>query len=118
MFAPTVYKDDGWFILEAIGKDSVRVDINRNGSKVTYAKPQNVMGYIKDDRWRKFFENYISNCNVFIRSPYCQYKLAEWNTHHPEAKISSLQVIFMRESTVPLGQKQEAKKEILCHCHF
>lgn len=45
MFAPTVFKDDGWYVLEATKKDSSRIDINRNGQAVDYQKPTNIVPY-------------------------------------------------------------------------
>jgi hypothetical protein len=116
MFAPSVLKDDGWYVLEGTTADSLKIDINRNGAKADYSKPALALTYIKDDRWRKFLENYIFTYNAFIRPYYCNYILKEWNTEHPEKKVVSLGVIYMKEISLPPGQKQTATREVLCRC--
>ena len=116
MFAPTVFKDDGWYVMEGTTADSLKVDINRGGSKADYAKPASVLAYIKDDRWRKFYENYLFTYNDFIRPYLCQYLLADWNKNHPEKPIVLLKIIYMKEVSVLPGEKQTVTKEVLCIC--
>ncbi len=121
MFAPTVLKDDGWYIPEGITQnktksDSYRIDINRNGKLVDFTKPLNLIEYIKDDRWRKFLENYMFVQNDFIRPYYCNYLLKDWNRKHPGNKIDSLTIIYMKEFTPPPGKPLLVTKEILCGC--
>ena len=116
MFAPTVFKDDGWYVMEGITKDSLRIDINRNGVKADYTKPASVLAYIKDDRWRKYYENYLFTYNDFIRPHLCNYLIPNWNTNHPDKKIVSLQIIYMKEISVLPNQKQTVTKEVLCNC--
>lgn len=116
MFAPTVFKDDGWFIMEGTTKDSLKIDINRNGTKADYNKPNSVLDYIKDDRWRKFYENYVFASNAFIRPYLCTYLMGEWNKNHPDTKIDSLKIIFMKEFSVLPYQKQKVTKEVLFTC--
>ena len=116
MFAPSVLKDDGWYILEGTTKDSLKIDINRNGAKADYTKPALALTYIKDDRWRKYLENYLFTYNNFMRHYYCTYLLADWNKQHLENKISSLEVIYMKEMSVLPPQKQTVTRELLCKC--
>ena len=116
MFAPTVFKDDGWYIMQGITKNNEFIDINRNGIKVDYTKPLSLLTYIKDDRWRKFYENYLFTSNEFIRPYFCNYLLKHWNETHPDKTISSLQIIYMKEISVLPGEKQTLTKEELCHC--
>ena len=116
MFAPTVFKDDGWYVMEGIAKDSLHIDINRNGSQADYTKPASVLAYIKDDRWRKYYENYLFTYNDFIRPYLCTYLIKDWNTNHPDEEIISLQIIYMKEVSVLPNQKQQVTKEILCTC--
>jgi hypothetical protein len=116
MFAPIVFKDDGWYIMQGTTKDSVQIDINRNGTKVDYSKPVSVLTYIKDDRWRKFYENYLFTSNEFIRPYFCAYLLKDWNTAHSDNTISYLKIIYMKEISVLPNQKQPLTKEELCIC--
>jgi hypothetical protein len=117
MFSPTVLKDDGWYVMEGIKADRSAIDINREGKPVDYLKPKCVLDHIKDDRWRKFGENYMFAKNDFMRAPYCKYLLTEWNTNHPDNKIDSLNVVYVKEITpAPPGTMLIATKEILCGC--
>lgn len=117
MFAPTVFKDDGWYVMEgATKKNATKIDINRNGIQADYSKPASVLAYIKDDRWRKFYENYVIAGNAFIRSYMCTYLLNNWNKNHADKKIDSLKIIYMKEFSVLPNQKQTVTKEVLCTC--
>jgi hypothetical protein len=116
MFAPAVFKEDGWYVMEGTTTDSVKIDINRKGVKADYEKPSSVLAYIKDDRWRKYYENYIFPYNDFIRAPLCNYLRDDWNKKNPNKKISSLQIIYMKEMSVLPNEKQTVTKEVMCTC--
>jgi len=116
MFAPTVFKDDGWYIMEGITTDSLHIDINRNGVKADYSKPASVLAYIKDDRWRKYYENYLFTYNNLIRPYLCSYLVVDWNKNHPDKRIIFLQIIYMKEVSALPNEKQVVTKEVLCIC--
>lgn len=115
MFAPSVLKDDGWFVLDAHTGKGEQIDIYKEGKKTNFEKPESVLKYIKNDRWRKFEENYIMDQYFYIRPFYCDYLLKTWNNTHSE-KIDSLSVIYVKERTLPDYQKIIPTKEILCNC--
>ncbi len=116
MFAPTVLKDDGWYIYEGICETGEHVDINRNGKPVDFSKPDYVPEYIDNDRWRKYGECYMLASNSGIRPYLCHYLLKKWNSGHPDKKLKHLQVIYMKEITEPDYLPVEAQKEILSSC--
>ncbi|MBS1646752.1 MAG: hypothetical protein JST67_05380 [Bacteroidetes bacterium] len=116
MFAPTVLKEDGWLVMEGTTFDKKKIDINREGAAVNYSKPHCVLDYIKSDRQRKYQENLLFECNRFIRPFYCTYLLNAWNEQHPNKKISSLQLVYMKEVTMPPFQKPKISKESVCAC--
>lgn len=116
MFAPNVFKDDGWYIFQGTTKDSLKIDLNRNGAKIDYAKPANILTLIKDDRWRKYQENYLFTYNTFIRPFYCNYLLSNWNKNHPDKESTSLKIIYMKEVSVLPNQKQSITPDTLCIC--
>lgn len=116
MFAPAVFKDDGWFVMDGVTTNNEHIDVNRDGKPSDFTKPESVLKYIKDDRWRKYFENYKMVDNLFMRNYLCTYLIRDWNQKNPEKLIDSLNVIFMKETTLPPGQKLEVKKENLCRC--
>jgi hypothetical protein len=116
MFSPTVFKDDGWYILEAtLDAGQVKMDL-KTRNPVNYDKPSYVLGGIKNDRWRKYLENYLFISNAGIRPYYCNYLLNKWNTDYPDKKIKKLEVIYMKEITPPPGSTGKVTRELLCGC--
>jgi hypothetical protein len=117
MFSPGVFKDDGWFVLEGETDDNKqKIDLYRNGQPVSYDKPDYVLKYIPDDRWRKFGENYIMIDYEYIRPAYCRYMIDKWNREHKDNPVHSLQVFYMKETTPPPGEKAKVTREVLCTC--
>lgn len=116
MFAPGVFKDDGWYIMQAETFDGDTIDINRNGKKVDFSKPDYVLKHIKNDRWRKFQEHYILQQNQHIRLHYCLFLRNEWNEKNPDKLLKSLSVIYMMEFTEPDYKTKPVTKEILAEC--
>jgi hypothetical protein len=114
MFAPNVYKDDGWFVFEGLTKSGSVIDIRRNGNPVNYKKPLSEVSFYKNDRWRKFLENYVSTDNIPIRNSLCSFLINDWNGHHPNTSIDSLAIIFFRETTVPPGESPVVIRQVLC----
>lgn len=115
MFAPRVFKDDGWYVLDAHTIQNKQIDIYKDGKATDLAKPESVMKYIRSDRWRKYEENFLMIDYEFIRPYYCKYALKQWNETHTE-KIDSLSIIYMKERTLPNYEKVVPTKEVLCNC--
>ncbi len=103
-------------ILEGTTANKKKIDIYKNGIASLPDKPENVLDYIKDDRWRKYEENYIMVDNGYIRSYYCRYLINNWNKEHTDDKIDSLHVIYMKERTLPDYKPSPATREVLCSC--
>jgi hypothetical protein len=116
MFAPGVFKDDGWYILEGITKEDEHINLLRPNKPLTYNKPKNVVGMFKNDRWRKYSENFIFSDNEFMRGYFCNYYKRIWNEKHPDRYINTLQVIYMEEMTLPGYKYSHPKKVILWEC--
>ena len=116
MFAPAVFKDDGWFILDGTTAQGRHLDLNRDGAPVTYAKPASVMGLFKNDRWRKYSENYLFVSNDFMRPYYCNYLLRIWAEQPGHPPLRQLEIIYMKEVSQPDYQTTTPKREVLCSC--
>lgn len=115
MFSPSVFKDDGWYILEGITPENKIIDLNRNGAPVNYHKPNSVVSLFKNDRWRKYSENYLFVRNNYMRPYFCDFKLKEWNDFHPDNKIKNLKVVYMKEVTLPDYKFSAPKREVLSY---
>ncbi|WP_299825878.1 HTTM domain-containing protein [uncultured Pontibacter sp.] len=116
MFAPVVFKDDGWYVLEGQTADGKRIDINQQGKEVDHAKPASVVSLFKNDRWRKYSENYLYIHNTYARPYYCNYLVRRWNEAHPQQQISQLEVVYMKEPSLPDYQVATPTREVLCKC--
>ena len=119
MFAPSVYKDDGWFVFSGNTAAGKTIDIAKEGEKVHYAKPAYVAGMAtyQKDRWRKYHENILSADKSVFRGYYCNYLLNKWNNSHEKAQnITSLKIYYMKEVSLPDYKRSIPVKEELCGC--
>ena len=118
MFAPTVFKDDGWYILEGRTAGGPLLDLNRRGAPVRYAKPASVVALFKNDRWRKYSENYLFVGNAWMRPYYCNYLLRVWHEHSARPALRHLAIVYMKEVSLPNYQLATPVREVLCECRL
>jgi hypothetical protein len=116
MFAPGVFKQDGWYVLEGVTTRKESVDLLHPERKLSYQKPGLVVSMFKNDRWRKYSENFLFPENEFMRGYFCNYYTRIWNEKHPEKQIVSLQIIYMEEMTLPDYRYSMPQKRILWEC--
>jgi hypothetical protein len=117
MFAPGVFKDDGWYILEGTTDDGEIFDLLSPDKKIDYHKPESVTAMFKNDRWRKYTENLIFTYHSFLRGYYCNYMRRIWNEGHPDKKIKALQIVYMSEFTLPDYHYSKPERVVLWECH-
>jgi hypothetical protein len=118
MFAPGVFKDDGWFVMEAKTTDHKTIDLFHPGDSITDKKPANITAMFKNDRWRKYSENFIFVSNDFMRGYFCNYYLKKWNDEHPGQQVTTLSILYFTELTAPDYNYVIPKKDVLCTCAF
>lgn len=117
MFSPAVFKDDGWFILEGRTTAGKMKDLNRNGIDLTYEKPEAVVSLFKNDRWRKYSENYLFVNSSWMRPYYCNYLMRVWNENAvPGEQVKRIDVVYMKEVTLDHYKTAPVKREVLCSC--
>ncbi len=116
MFAPTVFKGDGWFVYEAITESGDTIDLLNPESLIDYSKPEWAVYQYKNAKWRKLGENLIRSKNKNIRQPFCRYQLTKHNQAHPEQKVWKLNVTYFREKTLPNYEVDEVEKGKICSC--
>lgn len=100
MFAPGVYKDDGWFVFEAETASGDTIDILRNGEAVSQNAPQEKDHLFKHDRWRKFGEHLKLMSYGYLREPFCKHIAREWNQVSAN-KIGKLRIVYWKQITLP-----------------
>jgi hypothetical protein len=113
MFAPGVFKEDGWFLFEGITEDGRVIDISRDGQQMRYGKPQHISSMFKNDRWRKYTENLLMKRNHELRFYYTGYLHDRWMLLHPEIALSAIRIVYMKELSLPDYQFAEPKREVL-----
>ncbi|WP_426061902.1 hypothetical protein [Hymenobacter sp. B1770] len=118
MFAPTVFKDDGWYILEGTAADGRQLDLNRRGAPLSYAKPPSVVALFKNDRWRKYSENYLFVSNSWMRPFYCNYLLRIWHETPGHPPLRHLSVVYMKEVSLPDYKLATPVRQVLCECEL
>lgn len=116
MFAPGVFKDDGWYVLEGITETGKPVNLLDPEKPLTYQKPASVVSMFKNDRWRKYSENFIMNYNEYARGYFCSYYKRCWNEEHPGERIAELRIYYMSELTKPDYQYSKPEKIMLWQC--
>ncbi|TAH27129.1 MAG: hypothetical protein EAZ07_02535 [Cytophagales bacterium] len=120
MFAPIVFRDDGWFIFEGTTiQEKKQIDIYNQGNVINYNKPESVVSKVKNDRWRKYQENILFVSQNIFRPKYCQWLIKSWNQGcKPNQQIYQLKIIYIKEVSKPDYKSGETSKEVLCDCVF
>lgn len=116
MFAPGVFKDDGWYIFEAITEKGDTLTIPGPMNVPNRDKPKNLTPFFKSDRWRKYSENLLLASNSYMRGYLCNYTKRIYNEKHPDEKIKTLRIIYMMEFSEPDYCIQPAKETVLFEC--
>lgn len=114
MFAPGVFKEDGWFIYAGLTEKGDTIDLYRKGEPIGYEKPRSVLSEIKNDRWRKYNEHIISVHNMWMRPHLCRFIFYNWNQQcRPGQKIHQLLLIYMLELTPEPGEEGSVNRVVL-----
>lgn len=116
MFSPGVKRYDGWLVLRGIQENNTEWDLTHNDSKIHYERTNKNMNFLNGDRWRKFIENYEQVKYNFVKPYFCYYLLNQWNKNHPEHKIESLNIMYIKKTILPNYQYTTAL-ENLCICN-
>lgn len=115
MFAPTVFKDDGWLVLSAKLSNGDIVDLNNDNLPVDFEKPSYVLDRFKNDRWRKYTEQIYSSGNAHLRKYFADYLEHEYiEANKVERSIEHLDIYYMRELT-PQGEEQFHIEKVLLY---
>lgn len=117
MFAPAVYKDDGWLIFETILANGDTIDLNRNNHKIDYQKPENAMSLVKNDRWRKYYEHLVSAGNMWLRQPLKNHAIKHYESSVSDSnlKVKKFYMLYRKEFTVPPNNPFLLKTEYLLY---
>jgi predicted DCC family thiol-disulfide oxidoreductase YuxK len=112
IFSPGPPKDDGWFVIPAKLADGSEVDLLRD-APITWDKPslQTRNAIYRNMQWRTMFINFNRAEGRVLYPNYGRYLCQSWNDRQPRSKqLTSFEIYFMSERTVPPGEKQGVEK--------
>jgi len=101
MFAPAPMRNDGWIVIVGRMGDGREVDLLRGARALSWQAPAQ-RGYV-NQRWRRYLMNLVAPARRGYRRPYARWLCRRWR----EAGVQSLELVFMRERTMPPGQAPE-----------
>ncbi len=116
MFSPFIYKNDGWYLFIGYKQDNSAWDIYNNKPDIDRTKPKSIVKMFESDRWRKLAENFEKREFNFMKPYYCRYLLKKWNNEHPDNKMGSLNILFMKEESLPDYKTKPVVQENKCLC--
>jgi len=116
MFAPGVFKDDGWYIYEGVTEKNDTINVMNASQELTREKPKSVVSMFSSDRWRKYSENFLLVSNSYMRGYFCNYYKRIWNEKHPENKIKKLRIIYMMEFSELNYCTSVPREDVLFEC--
>ena len=117
MFAPTVFKNDGWYVFSGIDSNGKEHDLKHDKDTLDFTKPEHLAKDYKTDRWRKLAENMSMDAYSFLRPQYGNYYLRKWNKQHPDKKMVTLNLYFMEEISLPNYFTEPVTKNLFCVCN-
>ena len=100
MYAPFPLPDHGWLVIPADLADGTQVDLF-TGHSVSWATPTDIRDYLGRDRWRIYLADLFTNQVPERLQHYGDYLTNQWNQAHPDNKVRSISIIFMKMSTHP-----------------
>ncbi len=84
-----------------------------NPRELSWKKPENVAGTLKNKYWRKYLRAIQKEDNEDLRKYFGRYICREWNARHTGAEqLVDLRLIHMREKTLP-DYRRTAPQEVI-----
>jgi len=115
MFAPFPSHEDGWYVIPAQQLGGGEIDLmHPSRERVDYSKPVFVAHEFRNIRWHKYLERLWMPEFASSRAYYGKYLCRTWNaTHSGGAMIKSLKLVYMLETSVPIGQTPTIEQRVL-----
>lgn len=117
MFAPSPGKSDGWFVIPGKLQNGQKLDVapvtrdDYGMHRVSFARPQDLRATYKNEHWRKYLQNILSEDHADQRVHFADYVCDEWNTRHTGGDtLKSLRIIYMLETTLPNHKHSDPQK--------
>ncbi len=111
----------GWYVIPGTLRNGEQVDLmaatihnDYSPRELSWKKPENVRGTLKNKYWRKYPRAIQKEDNEDLRRYFGRYICREWNARHAGAEqLVDLQMVRMKEKTLPDYQRGPAQKRVL-----
>jgi len=119
MFAPFPVKDDGWYVVDGLLRDSTPVDVMSPAQirAPSYEVPELVSATFPNQRWRKYMMNIWAATNADHRLYFGRFLCRTWNHDDTTAprQLVEFRINYMRRDTLPDYQPRKAVKVEIWH---
>jgi hypothetical protein len=134
MFSPDPPKDDGWWVIPGNLQGGRQVDLmsvvrgDYGLHEVSYEKPDSILATYDNEHWHKYLE-FITTLEYYKtpeeradrrvdqreqRENLSRYLCRAWNEHHAgDESLENLQIVYMREPTLPDYQRPKVERVVL-----
>jgi hypothetical protein len=119
-FAPKPAATHGWLVLDGTLADGGHVDLlpwcfERRETETSFLRPKRIADSYPNLRWRKYLTNLIAVPpeKLVYRQAFAAYAASLWNRGHagdPARRLKTLDVVLMRETTMPNYQPVKREK--------
>jgi len=115
MFAPTVFKRDGWYVIKGKTTDGTLVDVFRlKVGEPSFEKPANVHDMYGNQRQTKYYMNIARTRRRARKSALGGYLCRRWNrTFKGKNKLAVHKIYYMVERTPKQGQPFKIKRHMI-----
>jgi hypothetical protein len=108
MFAPTVPRDSGWYVIPGTLRSGEQVDVYRQGAPLGWERPESIAGTYPNHRWFKYLEQ--TRRQAWLLPLYADYLCSRWNgSHAEEQRLARLEIVYMGEWTPPDYQEPTSR---------
>lgn len=113
MFAPSPFKDDGWYVMPGTLRNGKRLDVFRK-SQINWDKPRDAIVDYKTYRWRKYMRRLWIAGYSGHRLYYGKYICRKWNRDSDYMdNLMSFDIYFMKEKTLSDYKTAEIEKVLI-----
>ncbi len=120
LFAPSPYKDDGWYVIPGTLRDGTQSDMlavtrgDLTHHPVTWEKPPMVSRTFEDHRWSRYLRVLRTPRHRNQRAELGRFICREWNSGHSGSEpLDSLQIYYMLETTQPDYRTAPSERKLL-----
>lgn len=119
MFAPYPFRDDGWYVIDAIQFNGDHIDPLQNGHRVNFNKPVSVADTVPSTFWRKYLLNLRDKDYSGHWPLFGKYLCRIWNDWHSnDERINTFKIYYMSETPPGLEQVEPAPDKQFMWRHY